>query len=498
MAELDRTTPARERPEVWTLALLWSGVVLGLYLVQRLNFLLFHSIAEMFSIVIAAGVFLVTWNSRDRMDSDFFVVVGIAYAFVAALDAVHMLAYSGMGVFPDRGANLATQFWLAARYLESVSLALGATFAGGGAVNDRLSLSERDRDVALLVVAYGSATAALVGAISLGAFPDAYLEGSGLTRFKILSEYLIAALLSVAMLSLYRDRAAFERRVFRYLALGLLLTIGAELAFTLYVSVYGFSNMIGHLLKIASFYLIYLAVIKTGISNPQELLFRQLREERDALAEREAQLERQNQRLDEFASIVSHDLRNPLNVARGRLQLAREERDGENLAAVAQSHDRMEALIGDLLTLARNGETVTEIEPVDLAALAETCWRTVDTEGATLVTETDAVVHADSGRLQQLLENLFRNATEHGGSAVTIRVGELDDREGFHVADDGPGIPTSERERAFESGYSTADHGTGFGLTIVRQIADAHGWGVAITESRAGGARFEITTTNGE
>jgi len=201
---------------------------------------------------------------------------------------------------------------------------------------------------------------------------------------------------------------------------------------------------------------------------------------------------RENARLDEFASIVSHDLRNPLNVAQGRLELAQLEHDTDHLDGVEDALDRMETLIEDLLAYAREGETVTDAEPVDLAGTVEWGMEGVDAEDATLDVRTTAVVRADESRLRQLLENLLRNAVEHGRGAVTVTVGDLPD--GFYVADDGPGIPETEREKVFESGYSTADEGTGLGLAIVQEIATAHGWDIDVTESRAGGARVEVTS----
>jgi len=247
--------------------------------------------------------------------------------------------------------------------------------------------------------------------------------------------------------------------------------------------------------------------------------------------ERERELERQNERLDEFASVISHDLRNPLNVAELRLELARKECESDHLAAVERSHDRIKQLIEDLLTLAREGDTPAELTAVSLADVAERAWQNVQTDRATLVTETDQTIQADRGRLGQLFENLFRNAVEHGVSDepsvadapddavehgldepsvadapedavehgvsdVTVRVGTCAD--GFYVADDGPGIPEDEREEVFDSGYSTSEDGTGFGLNIVEEIADAHDWSVAITESAEGGARFEIQQTSVE
>ena len=206
---------------------------------------------------------------------------------------------------------------------------------------------------------------------------------------------------------------------------------------------------------------------------------------------RERELERQNERLNEFASIVSHDLRNPLNVAQGRLELAREEHDSPHLEDVARAHDRMEALIEDLLALARDGTSTDGWEPVELAGLVRECWEGVDTADASLRVETDRTVRADRSRLRQLFENLLRNAVDHAGAGVSVAVGDLDD--GFYVEDDGPGVPGDEREHVFETGYTTDPEGTGYGLSIVESVAEEHGWSVRVTEGTDGGARFEFT-----
>ncbi|MFB6176729.1 MAG: GAF domain-containing protein, partial [Halobaculum sp.] len=205
---------------------------------------------------------------------------------------------------------------------------------------------------------------------------------------------------------------------------------------------------------------------------------------------RERELTRQNSRLEEFTSVVSHDLRNPLNIASGRLELVREACDSEHLDAIDRAHERMESLIDDLLTLAHQGETVGDIDAVNLATLSESCWRNVATAEATLTVETDRRIRADRSRLKQLLENLIRNAVEHGGEDVTVTVGELDD--GFYIEDDGPGIPEGARDDLFEVGYSTTEDGTGFGLSIAKQVADAHGWTIGVTDGSEDGARFEI------
>jgi len=203
------------------------------------------------------------------------------------------------------------------------------------------------------------------------------------------------------------------------------------------------------------------------------------------------EIRRQNERLDEFASVVSHDLRNPLNVAQGRLELARAEVANDHLDAIETAHARMETLIEDLLDLARYGREVRDPRPVDVAAVVERCWETVDTGSARLELRTDATILSDEAQLLQLLGNLVRNAIEHGGDDVTVSVGALDD--GFYFDDDGPGIPEERRENVFQVGYSTSPTGTGLGLTIVKEIADAHHWQVRIVDNPDQGTRFAFT-----
>ncbi len=206
---------------------------------------------------------------------------------------------------------------------------------------------------------------------------------------------------------------------------------------------------------------------------------------------REEELARQNERLENFASFVSHELRNPLAVAKGRLDLARDEFESEDLVSVDQALDRMDTLISNLLALAREGGQIGETEQVNLGELVERCWNTLDTADATLSIMTDQRIIADQSRLRQLLENLIRNAVEHASDGVHITVGDLPD--GFFVGDDGPGIEESDLALVFEPGYTTAQEGIGFGLSIVREVARAHGWSIDITSSETGGARFEIT-----
>ncbi|SFR39732.1 PAS domain S-box-containing protein [Halogeometricum rufum] len=207
---------------------------------------------------------------------------------------------------------------------------------------------------------------------------------------------------------------------------------------------------------------------------------------------------RREEKLERFASVLSHDLKNPLNAAMAQLTLLREVEgcDNEYVDTVEDLTDRMAEIIDDVLTLTREGKYVTDPERFPLGDVVAEAWNTVTAEAATLAADGElGTVEGDRQRVRRLLENLFSNATRHGGDDVTVTVDPLPD--GFAVADDGPGIPAEERDDVFEYGYSTADDGTGFGLNIVAEIADAHDWNVVAAESESGGARFEITGVNG-
>ncbi|AOW79682.1 multi-sensor signal transduction histidine kinase [Halodesulfurarchaeum formicicum] len=190
-------------------------------------------------------------------------------------------------------------------------------------------------------------------------------------------------------------------------------------------------------------------------------------------------------RLVGVISLVSHDIRNPLTVAKGYADMA-----GEHAAPLVEALERIETMVQELLALAHSTQSTAALEPVAVAAIARESWGVVETEAADLEIATETEVLAEPDQLRHLFENLFRNAIEHGGTAVTVTVGDF--AGGFYVADDGPGIPESDRETAFEPGYTTAESGTGLGLNIVQEICVAHDWDVAVTESRAGGARFEF------
>lgn len=201
----------------------------------------------------------------------------------------------------------------------------------------------------------------------------------------------------------------------------------------------------------------------------------------------------QCRQLEQVASILSHDIRNPLSVAQGNLELAREDSDDEYFNRTARALDRIEALLGDVLTLVRQDYSASDFELVSIDTLARETWDEFDSGECKLDVEIagQSYVRANRSALMELFTNLFRNATDHNERPVTVTIGLLAD--GFYVADDGRGVPEEKREHIFESGFSTQSDGTGLGLSIVEQVADAHNWTVSVTESDAGGARFDVT-----
>ncbi|MCU4742465.1 PAS domain S-box protein [Halobacteria archaeon AArc-m2/3/4] len=214
--------------------------------------------------------------------------------------------------------------------------------------------------------------------------------------------------------------------------------------------------------------------------------------------DRERELERTNQRLDEFAGVISHDLRTPLGIAKTYTRFAEKSASEDDFQAIHAAHDRIEKMITNLLTMARTGTTLEEPSPVSIGSVAEDVWETMRTEDITLECDLDDdwTVVGDRDQLLHVFENLFRNAVEHNESPVTVRITHLDadpDR-GFAVEDDGDGIPVSSRELVFERGHTTSEDGTGFGLAIVSDVVDAHGWRIDVLEGADGGARFEIVT----
>ncbi|MBS3971261.1 MAG: PAS domain S-box protein [Clostridia bacterium] len=254
------------------IVLMSTVLAIASFMLMNLNFIFFHIIIELFAIIVAFSIFIIALNTYNIAQNSYFMFLGISYGFIGFYDLLHTLAYNGMGIFPGDTANLATQLWVTARYVESISLLLAIVL-----------LFKTIRPAVIVGGHFVLSVALLSSVFYWDIFPECFIPGKGLTDFKIYSEYIISLILLLAAYLLYKYRGRFHHKVITLLIAALIFTIISELAFTFYVDVYGMSNVFGHVFKVISFYLIYKAVVETNLKNPYDLLFYQLKQTKDAL-----------------------------------------------------------------------------------------------------------------------------------------------------------------------------------------------------------------------
>jgi len=473
---------------------------LGLYLSSLYSYLLFHSLAEIFSIVVACATFALAWNARRFLDNNYLLFIGIAYLFVASLDLIHTLAYTGMGVFQGYDSNLPTQLWVAGRFLESMSLLIAPLFL-------RRKLKTR-----FVFLGYGAVVSLLLGSIFYWqVFPDCYIEGIGLTPIKKVSEYVISLILLSSIALLLQRRKEFDPGVWRLLVLAIVVTIGAELAFTFYISVYGLSNMIGHFFKIISFFLIYKAIIETGLVKPYSLMFRNLKQSEEALRQYTIELQARNEELDAFSHTVAHDLKNPLAIIIGSVRLLNAyyatmsvEEVQERLQSMMQMAFKMSSIIDELLILAEVRKVEVQIGPLDMAAVvAEAQQRLagmIQTHQVEFtLPDTWPVVVGYGPWIEAVWANYLGNAIKYGGRPPRVELGAIDLSDGmvrFWVRDNGPGLKPEDRARLFTP-FTRLDQiratGHGLGLSIAKRIVEKLGGQIGVESEPGQGSLFFFT-----
>lgn len=466
------------RPPVGRGEWLTAFVLVSALIVTRLHsYLLFHTLAELFTMVVGLTVFTVAWNTRRHLDDPLLLGIGIVMAPLALTLALHSLAYKGMGVFSDRGANLATQLWIAGRLLLAVGVVAAAT---------PWSIRVRPGwQLAVLLAFAGS----LWLAIFSGVFPDCYVEGKGLTPFKVGGEYVAMAVMLVAAARITRDSLPRDPRVKRLIAGTLLLQFASSAAFTFYVDVYGALNLAGHVFAICSALAIYAAVAWEGLAKPQAIFYGQLSKAKDRFADEAG---RATGEIDDFAYVLAHHLQEPV-----RLQYSYTQRL-ERLLPVPLSPDlaetlqfikagalRQRALLRDVQLYLSTGRTAVSQAPCNAATAAASALRQLNDrlQEARAVVETGdlPMVRMDRAGLVQVFLVLLDNALSYCRPDVPLRIRIDAEQSGgeavFSITDNGQGIPTEFHERVFkvfDRGLAGGDTGagTGIGLALARKLVE--------------------------
>ncbi len=503
LPEQEAMTQKLPKPSFWSSYVFGGALLLGIYLTSLHSYLLFHSVGETFSILVSFSIFLFALNTLDFVDARYFFVLGTAYLFVGAFDFLHMMTYHGMGVFAIEGSNVTTQTWIIARYLESLSL-LSLPFVINRRINPVLIISLYSVIsvfLFLLVFVYQ-------------VFPDAYIEGRGLTPFKIVSEYLICVILAGAAVMFYRRRHELHMVIYRLMMVAIGFTIAQELAFTLYTDVYGPANMLGHLFKIISFYLVYRAVLAHGLLRPYRSMFRELDASKAALeqhnreleyrvAERTRALEASNREL----KYLSQKLMSAEEDERRRIARDLHDSIGQSLSAIKvhventlsdiggrlQADDRMrfknlvpmiKTAITDVKRIIRNLRPSVLDE---LGLVATINWICREFNALYPDVKIEKKLEIDDHQVPEplkipifrLLQEALNNISKHSGaSRIEITLRRRNRQICFEIKDDGCGFDP-------EHACQNSAHDSGFGLTGMRERAEICGAAFKI-ESRPG------------
>lgn len=465
----------------------------------RSSYMLFHTVIELSCIVVAFAVFIVTWNSRKMIDNNYLSLAGIAYLFIGSLDLMHTLGFKGMNMFPGTH-YYANQFWIATRFMEAFTMILGFWFLRKKA--------KLNFDITILV--YGTFT--LLIALSIiywQVFPRCYIDGVGQTPFKIYTEYLIILMFAFSIYNLYKVRSRFQKTIFQMLAASLVLSICSEFCFTLYVSNHSISNEVGHYFKLASYFMLYKAVVETGFSNPAGIIFKSLKDD-------EEKYRLQDASKDKFFAIIAHDLKNPFTALMTFSELIYKNADKlgtskiENLALrMNQASKQSFNLLESLLAWARLQSGVLKPNPSSIAAPAlinETVQllnALAEAKDIRFEFEADDnhVIYSDREMSQTVIRNLLTNAIKfsHPSSKITVNTKRTNDVIQFAIIDAGIGIEKENIPRLLSlddkfTVLGTRDEkGSGLGLILCKEFIEINGGEIWLESEYGQGTTFYFT-----
>jgi len=486
-----------------------SGVNIGIgilvlffiFLTSYYNYLLFHSIAELFSILIAFSIFIIGWNSRKYMDNSYFLLLGIAYLFIGLIDLIHTLGYTGMGIFLGYATNLPAQLWIAARYLEAISLLVA------------LLLINKKFGYKYLFLLYSIIFTLIIMAIFYWKiFPTCFIEGEGLTLFKIYSEYLINVILFINIILILRRRIKFEKLIYYYIIISIISTICAEMAFTLYISAYGFSNLVGHIFKIISFYFVYKAIVETGFKRPYNLIFRDLKLRETELVKYQTQLEslveertiklkkseekyrKAYHRAEFYKDLFAHDINNILQSLLSGIQVCEvtldnpsETRDSLNIMKTQVM--RGSNLVSNIYNLSKLEESEMPLRKRAVCKVLKKSIisvKKIDRERSLNIQfdfDDDELFILGNDLLEIVFDNILNNAIKHNKNAtIEIKI-KISKQERTHVnylkiefLDNGKGVSDTRKEIIFNRGKREIKniYGMGLGLSLLKKIIETY------------------------
>lgn len=471
---------------------------------SQYNYLLFHVLVELFSIVIVFALFLITWNARKFIDNNYLLLLGMAAFSIGVLDLLHTITYTGMDIIVS-DKFYANQLWIATRGLESLTFLIGFSI-----INKRIKVKADFIFVLYLFIT----TLIILSIFVYEIFPDCYLKDIGQTKFKIFAEYIIIIVLISSFILLIRKRRFFSKKIYNYVLIAIALTALSEFMFTLYISNYGISNQIGHYLKFISFYLIYKANIETGFLEPSELLYSNLKKSEEENRLINTKLKDEIATKDKFFSIISHDLKNPFNSIIGFSELILnnyKKYDDKKIlhfiSLIKNSSTQTFDLLQNLLYWSRQQTGQISFDPELLNVHVvftkmKNLFRVDAVKKDTTIElncEKNISIFADKNMLETILRNLISNAIKFtNNGTINLSCYQHNDEIILTVKDSGIGMKSNElnklfkKEEKFSKPGTDNEKGTGLGLILIKELVEQHNGTIDVKSEIGKGSVFTI------